>query len=133
MNEWRRQEDRSSPQQALVFKLLLQKFLSRGSNSIIPYWLWEASHHHIFLYKGVPSPQFLDPQLCYCYVAGLNAHTLGYCYAAGLESNFWMSLNTKAFCEEVLSSSLLLRCIHGFHYHILSMHFHISLDLAFID
>ena len=96
-------------------------FVSHGSNSIIPYWLWEASHLHIFLYKGEPSPHFIDPLLCYC-------------YAVGLESDFWRrSLSIKYFCGELPSSCLLLSCIHGFHHHASSLDFHISLDSYFLS
>ena len=37
-------------------------FVSHESNSIIPCWLWESFHLHIFPYKGEPSPHFDDPQ-----------------------------------------------------------------------
>ena len=54
---------------------------------------------------------------------------LHYCYTIGLNNNFWRrSLSIKAFCGELLSSCLLLSCIHGFHHHVSSLHFHISLD-----
>ena len=91
-------------------------------HSIIPYWLWEASHLHTYYIRS--------PLLIW------HKHTL---YAIVMlqvwRAIFWRSLNTKAYCGELLSSSLLLSCIHGFHYHVQSIYFHISLDLifAFID
>ena len=89
------------------------------------------------LYKE-PSPSHFDIQI-YTNIQGdidvhgdCNTHTLCYCYVAGLESHFWRrNLNIKVFCGELLSSSLILSCIHGFHHHVPSMHFHISLDFIF--
>ena len=77
-------------------------------HSIIPYWLWEASHLHIYYIR---SPLLLI--LIYKYkeihiYMVIATHTLCYCCVAGLESNFWRSLNTKACYGELLSSSLLL-------------------------
>ena len=92
-------------------------------HSIIPYWLWEASHLHAYYIRE--SPLLISDHTLYAIVM-----------LQVWRAIFWRrSLNAQACCGELLSSSLLLSCIHGFHHHVPSMHFHISLDLifAFID
>ena len=88
-------------------------------HSVISYWLSEASHLHTYNIRESPLLIF--------------HHTLYAIFVLQVwRAIFWRRiLNAKTCCRELISSSLLLSCIHGFHHHVPSMHFHISLDLIF--
>ena len=89
-------------------------------HSIITYWLWKDSHLHIYYIRESPLLIFHNDTL-YAIVMLQVWRVI-----------FWRrSLNAKAYCGELLSSSLLLSCNHGFHHHVPSMHFYIILDLIF--
>ena len=101
-------------------------------HSIIPYWLWEASHLHTWLYKE-PSPSHFDIQI-YMVIAihTLYAIVMLQVWRAIFGERVWiLKLFVENFYLLVFSSHASMTS----NYYISSMHFHIILDLifAFID